>query len=93
MARAGVSGSDHYSARADGGDSPPFTRHSPPDQRHLRQPAADGFAMESQVATLEMLDEVTADMRLDYPGRRPFRSDPSYPQRVMRATEIPFRAD
>lgn len=51
------------------------------------------FAMESRVATLEMLDEVTADMRLEYPGRRPFRPDPSYPQRVLRATEIPFRAD
>lgn len=28
------------------------------------------FAMESKVATLEMLDEVTADMRLEWPGRR-----------------------
>jgi len=51
------------------------------------------FAMESRVATLEMLDEVTADMRLEYAGRRPFRPDASYPQRVLRTTEIPFRAD
>lgn len=29
------------------------------------------FAMETRVATLEMLDEVTADMRLDYPEERP----------------------
>jgi general secretion pathway protein A len=50
------------------------------------------FAMESHVATLEMLDEVTADMRLDYPGHRPFRPDAGYPQRVLRA-EIPFRAE
>jgi general secretion pathway protein A len=49
------------------------------------------FAMESHVATLEMLDEVTKDMRLDYPGNRPFRPDPSYPQRVLRTSEIPFR--
>jgi general secretion pathway protein A len=29
------------------------------------------FAMESKVATFEMLDEVSADMRLDYPEERP----------------------
>jgi general secretion pathway protein A len=28
------------------------------------------FALESRVATLEMLDEVTEDMRLEWPGRR-----------------------
>ena len=48
------------------------------------------FAMESREATLEMLDEVTGDMRLDYPGKRPFRPDPSYPQRVMRTSELPI---
>ncbi len=43
------------------------------------------FAMESRVTTLEMLDEVCHDMRLDWPGRRrrpagppsdPFHEDP-----------------
>jgi general secretion pathway protein A len=29
------------------------------------------FAMESKIASLEMLDEVSKDMRLEYPGRRP----------------------
>ena len=29
------------------------------------------FAMESRVATVEMLDEVSKDMRLEWPGRRP----------------------
>jgi general secretion pathway protein A len=29
-----------------------------------------GFALESQQCTVEMLDEVTADMRLEWPGRR-----------------------
>lgn len=29
------------------------------------------FASEERVATIEMLDEVCQDMRLDYPGRRP----------------------
>ncbi|HKE22761.1 MAG TPA: AAA family ATPase [Bryobacteraceae bacterium] len=48
------------------------------------------FAMENHTATVEMLDEVTADMRLDYPGKRPFRPDPSYPQRVLRTTELPL---
>jgi len=48
------------------------------------------FAMESHTANMEMLDEVTADMRLDYPGSRPFRPEPSYPQRVMRPTELPL---
>jgi general secretion pathway protein A len=34
------------------------------------------FAMESKIATLEMLDEVTADMRLEYPKKQ---SPPSKP--------------
>jgi hypothetical protein len=29
------------------------------------------FAMESRVATVEMLDEVSQDLRLEWPGRRP----------------------
>jgi general secretion pathway protein A len=40
------------------------------------------FAMESRIATLEMLDEVTADMRLEYPEKRPFQ--PDYPERTLR---------
>jgi general secretion pathway protein A len=32
------------------------------------------FAMESQVTTLPMLDEVSHDMRLEWPGRRPQRT-------------------
>jgi general secretion pathway protein A len=42
------------------------------------------FAMESKVTTMEMLDEVTSDMRLDYPGQRPFRPQPTFVERVMR---------
>jgi len=48
------------------------------------------FAMEKKVARLDMLDEVTADMRLDYPGREPFRPDASYPEKVMRRPEMRF---
>jgi hypothetical protein len=33
------------------------------------------FAMESKVATMEMLDEITVDMRLEYPSERPYQSD------------------
>ncbi len=42
------------------------------------------FAMETRTATPEMLDEVTADMRLELPGPRPFRPDQGYAERVMR---------
>jgi general secretion pathway protein A len=51
------------------------------------------FAMETRTATLEMLDEVTADMRLDYSSERRFRSDPGYPERVLRQSQIPTRID
>ena len=46
------------------------------------------FAMESKTATLEMLDEVTADMRLDYPGERPFHRDEDYSERILRKTHV-----
>src|SRR5580692_3407692 len=42
------------------------------------------FALESKVATVEMLDEVTADMRLQWPGQRPFRPDGGYTDRTLR---------
>jgi general secretion pathway protein A len=47
------------------------------------------FAMEQKRASLEMLDEVTADMRLDYPGQRPFRPDPDFPEQRIRQTRLP----
>ena len=46
------------------------------------------FAMETKVATREMLDEVTADMRLEYPGDRPFRTTAGYPEHVKRPSPI-----
>ena len=36
------------------------------------------FAMESRVATVDMLDEVSKDMRLEWPGRRPRGERPRY---------------
>jgi general secretion pathway protein A len=44
------------------------------------------FAMESKTATMEMLNEVTADMRLDYPNERRFRADSDFPGRTVRQT-------
>jgi general secretion pathway protein A len=41
------------------------------------------FAMETRTATMEMLDEVTADMRLDYPKERPHRSAGSFSERIV----------
>jgi general secretion pathway protein A len=48
------------------------------------------FAMECRLASLQMIDEVTADMRLDYPSRKPFRADAG---QVLRPAEIRFRAE
>jgi type II secretory pathway predicted ATPase ExeA len=41
------------------------------------------FAMESRTTNIEMLDEVTSDMRLEYPGKQPFRPGTDYPERVI----------
>jgi general secretion pathway protein A len=51
------------------------------------------FAMETQTTTLTMLDEVTADMRLDYPGERPYRSAPGYAESAVRQSQVPFRVE
>ena len=46
--------------------------------------------METRTPTREMLDEVTGDMRLEYPGQDPFRADPRLPERILRR---PTQAD
>jgi general secretion pathway protein A len=51
------------------------------------------FAMESRTAELEMLDEVTADMRLEYPSRKPVRADSPYDPLGKRPAEFRFRAE
>ena len=51
------------------------------------------FAMETRTATLEMLDEVTSDMRLEYPGNRPFRTEETYPGAVLRPSHARIQAD
>jgi general secretion pathway protein A len=42
------------------------------------------FAMETRVCTLEMLDEVSGDMRLEYPDERPAQSTAAAPERLVR---------
>jgi len=43
------------------------------------------FAMETRTATMEILDEVTSDMRLDYPDERPVRVGATpFPERIVR---------
>jgi general secretion pathway protein A len=42
------------------------------------------FALESKVVTTAMVDEVAADMRLQWPGQRPFRTDGNYAESAMR---------
>ena len=50
------------------------------------------FAMETRTATLAMLDEITADMRLDYPAERPaFSPSSTYPSRAMAPDRGPNR--
>ena len=51
------------------------------------------FALETRIATLEMLDEVSADMRLDYPVARPLQIAPNLPETVIRLSRVRFQAD
>ncbi len=46
------------------------------------------FALEAKSVNLEMLDEVTSDMRLDYPGPHPFRPETSFPEHSVRRTRV-----
>jgi general secretion pathway protein A len=47
------------------------------------------FALESKVASLEMLDEVTSDMRLEHPGPQAFRPDPTFSEQSLRRSRKP----
>jgi general secretion pathway protein A len=50
------------------------------------------FAMESRTATVEMLDEVTADMRLEYPTVRQIR-DEVYTGQILGRSQAPPRGE
>jgi general secretion pathway protein A len=47
------------------------------------------FAMENKTAMIDMLNEVTADMHLEYPGPRPFRPETSFPEHQVRQSRLP----
>jgi general secretion pathway protein A len=51
------------------------------------------FAQETRVATVEMLDEVSTDMRLDYPVSRSLQITPTFPETVIQQSRVRFRAD
>ena len=51
------------------------------------------FAQETRIATLEMLDEVSSDMRLDYPVTRPLPIAPNIPETVIRQSRERFQGD
>jgi general secretion pathway protein A len=50
------------------------------------------FAMETKVATMEMLDEISADLRLDYPSERPLEGSP-YTEDLSQDSQIPYQIE
>ena len=48
--------------------------------------------METRTASIEMLDEVTSDMRLDYRGGPSYKGDDRYPE-IARPRIAPFHRD
>ncbi len=51
------------------------------------------FAMETRVATVEMLDEVSKDMRLEWPGRRPRGQRSRHADETLEQTPFFTRGD
>jgi general secretion pathway protein A len=51
------------------------------------------FAMETKVATMQMLDEISADLRLDYPADRPLENSPAYTEDLAQDSQIRYRID
>jgi len=66
--KGGHARADRIFRRIDGRDSRSRARHPAPHQRPLRQPALTAFALERKVCTVDMLDEVCRDMRLEWPA-------------------------
>jgi general secretion pathway protein A len=51
------------------------------------------FALETRIATMTILDEVSADMRLDYPVARSLQITPNFPETVIQQSRVRFQAD
>ncbi len=51
------------------------------------------FAMESRMTTVDMLDEVCEDMRLEWPGRRRRRAQEQFREAPLLSQELPRRVE
>jgi type II secretory pathway predicted ATPase ExeA len=51
------------------------------------------FALETRTATFAMLDEVSADMRLEYPIARPLQIAPNFPETVIQQSRVRLRTE
>jgi hypothetical protein len=51
------------------------------------------FALETKAATIEMLDEISVDLRLDYPSERPLVSSPGCTEDLAQDSQIPYQID
>jgi general secretion pathway protein A len=51
------------------------------------------FALETRAATLEMLDEVSADMHLDYGIARPLQIASNFPETVIQQSRVRFQGN
>jgi general secretion pathway protein A len=51
------------------------------------------FAQETRVATMEMLDEVSEDMHLDYPKNRPLQIAPNFPETIIQQSRVRFQGN
>jgi general secretion pathway protein A len=51
------------------------------------------FATETKVASIEMLDEISADLHLEYPAKRPLESSLTCSADVSHGSRVPSRVD
>jgi len=51
------------------------------------------FAQETRVATVEMLDEVSEDMHLEYPKNRPIQIAPNFPETIIQQSRVRFQGN
>jgi hypothetical protein len=51
------------------------------------------FALETRTATLKMLDEVSADMHLDYPVAPRLQIAPNFPETVIQKSRVRLQSE
>ena len=52
-----------------------------------------GFSLWQSTHDFALPEEVTSDLRLEYPGRNPFRQDSNYPEQALGRPGVHFRGD